>query len=57
MSFSLLLGISILVTDMFAIVKIINSSAEIGRKYLWVFLICAFPVLGFILWLFKGPKN
>ncbi|WP_235836221.1 PLDc N-terminal domain-containing protein [Agarivorans sp. Toyoura001] len=57
MSLSLLLAIVILVGDIFAIVKILNSSAEIGRKYLWIFLICLLPLVGIVLWLFKGPKN
>lgn len=54
---SLLLAISILVCDVYAIVKILKSSAEVGRKYLWVFLICLLPLVGFLLWLVKGPKD
>ncbi|MGY5451804.1 PLD nuclease N-terminal domain-containing protein [Agarivorans sp. MS3-6] len=57
MSLSLLLALAIIVSDVYAIVKILNSSAEVGRKYLWVFLICLLPMLGVILWLIKGPKN
>ncbi|WP_084405077.1 MULTISPECIES: PLDc N-terminal domain-containing protein [Aliagarivorans] len=53
---SLWLGMLILTVNFIAIYKTLRSSAEIGRKYLWVFLICLLPLLGALLWLFKGPK-
>lgn len=52
-----LFGLIILVLDVWALVKIIQSSADTGRKVLWIVLILFLPVLGFILWLLLGPKG
>ena len=52
-----LLGLLILIADIYAIVKIIASSAGTGNKVLWIVLVLLFPVLGFILWLIMGPKG
>ncbi|WP_432455819.1 MULTISPECIES: PLDc N-terminal domain-containing protein [unclassified Agarivorans] len=57
MSLSLLIAMLILIGDVFAIIRTLKSGAEVGRKYLWVFLICLLPILGLLLWLFKGPKD
>ena len=51
-----LLGLVILVLDIYAIVKIVGSAASTGAKIIWVIVILIFPVLGFILWLIFGPK-
>ena len=51
-----LLGLVILVLDIYAIVKIVGSAASTGAKIIWVIVILIFPVLGFILWLNFGPK-
>jgi succinate dehydrogenase/fumarate reductase cytochrome b subunit len=50
-------GILVLVADIWAIVNIIQSSADTGRKVLWTVLVVLLPVLGFILWFFLGPKS
>ena len=52
-----LLGLIILVLDVWALVKIVQSGADTGAKVLWVVLIIILPVLGFILWLLFGPKG
>lgn len=52
-----LFGLIILVLDIWALVKIIQSSADTGTKVLWIVLIIFLPVLGFILWLLLGPKG
>lgn len=52
-----LFGLIILVLDVWALVKIIQSSADTGRKVLWIVLIIFLPVLGFILWFLLGPKG
>lgn len=51
-----LLGLIILVLDIYAIVKIVGSAASTGAKIIWVIVILIFPLLGFILWLIFGPK-
>lgn len=53
---SYLLGLIVFIADVYAIVKIINSSAETGTKVLWVLLVAILPVIGFIAWYFAGPK-
>lgn len=52
-----LLGLIILVLDIWAIIKTIESDGTTGVKVLWVLLILVLPVLGFILWLLLGPKK
>ncbi len=51
-----LLGLIILIADIYAIVKTIQSSASTGTKVLWVIVILLLPLLGLILWLLFGPK-
>ena len=50
-----LIGLVILIADIYAIVKILGSGALTGAKVLWVFIILLLPVIGFILWLLTGP--
>ena len=52
-----LLGVLILVADVWAIVNIFQSGASNEKKALWVVLIAVLPVLGLILWYFLGPRN
>jgi hypothetical protein len=52
-----LLGLIILVLDVYAIVKTVGSGASTGTKVLWVVLILLLPVLGLILWALMGPKS
>ena len=51
-----LLGLIILVFDVWAIVKTIQSSASTGSKVLWIVLVLVLPVFGLILWWLMGPK-
>lgn len=52
-----LLGLIVLVLDIWAIVSTINSSSSTGAKVGWVLVILILPVLGFIVWLFAGPRS
>jgi hypothetical protein len=52
-----ILGIIVLILDIWAIVSIIGSSASTGAKLLWVLLILILPVVGFIIWFFAGPRG
>jgi hypothetical protein len=52
-----LLGLILLVLDVYAIVKTIGSSATTGTKVLWVVVILLLPLLGLILWWLFGPKS
>jgi len=47
----------VLVADIWAIVNILQSGADTGKKVLWTVLVIVLPVLGFILWFFLGPRT
>jgi Phospholipase_D-nuclease N-terminal len=50
-------GLIILVADIWAIVKTMQSGASTGAKVLWIVLILFLPILGLLLWLVAGPKG
>jgi hypothetical protein len=50
-------GLIILILDVYAIVKIISSSASTAAKVGWTVLVLLLPVLGVILWFLFGPKG
>jgi hypothetical protein len=52
-----LIGLIILIADVWAIIKTVQSGASTGGKVIWTVLILIFPVLGLILWLIFGPKG
>jgi hypothetical protein len=49
-------GFILLVLALWAIVSTVGSRASTGRKVIWVLVILFLPLLGFILWLFFGPR-
>ncbi|TVR83602.1 MAG: hypothetical protein EA405_03940 [Rhodospirillales bacterium] len=51
-----LLGLLLLVLNVYAIVKTVGSGASTGAKVFWVVIILIFPLLGFVLWLLFGPR-
>jgi len=51
------LGVLLLIADVWAIINVVGSSESTGRKVLWTVLILLLPVLGFIIWLFAGPRT
>ncbi len=51
-----LLGLLILVADVWAILNVFQSSESTGSKALWIVLVLVLPVLGFVIWYFAGPK-
>jgi hypothetical protein len=50
-----LIGIIILIADIYAIIKIAQSSATPLAKALWIVGVLIFPVVGLIVWFFAGP--
>ena len=52
-----ILGLIILVANVWAIINVVSSGASTGAKVLWVVLILLLPVLGLILWLIMGPRR
>ncbi|SEN04935.1 Phospholipase_D-nuclease N-terminal [Pseudomonas sp. ok272] len=56
-TFNGLVGLIILALDIWAIINVLKSSAEIGMKIIWVLLILLLPVLGLIIWAIAGPRG
>ncbi len=52
-----LFGLIILVLDIMAIIKTVQSRASTTTKVIWVVAILLLPVLGLILWFLFGPKG
>lgn len=52
-----IIGIIILIADIWAIVQIVQSSATTGMKVVWVLVILFLPLIGLIIWFFVGPKK
>ncbi len=51
-----LIGLIILVLNVWAIITIVQSGATTGAKVLWTVLILLLPILGLLIWFFAGPK-
>ncbi|MBD1551983.1 PLDc N-terminal domain-containing protein [Pseudomonas typographi] len=56
-TFNSLVGLVILALDIWAIVNVLKSKAEIGMMVLWILLIVLLPVLGLIIWAIAGPRG
>jgi uncharacterized membrane protein len=52
-----LFGLIVLVLDVWAIVKTMQSNAGTGSKVVWIVVILVLPVVGFLAWLLFGPKG
>lgn len=52
-----IIGLIILVLDIWAIVNVFQSSASTGSKVIWTLLILILPVVGLLIWLFAGPRS
>ena len=51
------LGLIVLVLDIYAIYQVLTSAASTLAKVVWTVAIILLPVLGFIAWLIAGPKG
>ena len=52
-----LLGLLVLIADVYAIVQTVQSRAPTGTKVLWIVLILILPIIGVIAWFLVGPKR
>ena len=57
MGYSGLLGVLVLVGDIWAIINIFQSSASNEKKLLWIVAVVLLPLLGLILWFLLGPRG
>ena len=49
-------GLLVLIADVWAIVRTVQSDASTTGKVFWVVIILLLPVVGFIAWLLFGPR-
>ena len=52
-----LLGVIILILDVWAILSVLMGNSTIERKVLWMLVILLLPVLGILLYLFMGRSR
>lgn len=52
-----LIGLIILIADIWAVIKILQSGASTGAKLLWILLIILLPLIGLVIWLLAGPRR
>ncbi|HYQ73373.1 MAG TPA: PLDc N-terminal domain-containing protein [Gammaproteobacteria bacterium] len=57
MEVSGILGVLILLADVWAILNIFQSASTTGSKALWIVLVLVLPLLGVIIWYFAGPRE
>lgn len=49
-------GLFVMALNIWALISIISSHTTTGSKVLWSLLVLILPILGFIIWLFAGPR-
>ncbi len=52
-----ILGLIVLVLDIIAIVDVLKSSMDTGKKALWIILVLLLPVIGMVLYFLIGRKT
>lgn len=52
-----LFGLVVLVLDIVAIVDIVKSSMDSGKKVLWILLVVFLPLIGMVLYFVIGKKK
>jgi len=52
-----IIGLIILVLDIIALVDVLKSAMDTGRKALWIILILILPVVGMVLYFLIGKKQ
>ncbi len=57
MSTNGILGLIILLADIFAIIKIAKSSESTIMKVVWIAIVLILPIIGLIAWFFAGPGD
>ncbi len=52
-----IVGLVILIADIYAIYKVLTSGASTAAKLVWTLIILLLPVIGLIAWFIAGPKG
>jgi len=50
-------GLLVLIADIWAIINIVQSTADSTKKVVWTLVVLLLPVLGLVLWFFLGPRT
>lgn len=48
-------GLLHLVLVIYAAIQILNTSADMLKKIIWILIVLVFPLVGLIVWFFAGP--
>ncbi|SDK64434.1 Phospholipase_D-nuclease N-terminal [Pseudomonas delhiensis] len=56
-TFNGLIGLIIFALDVWAIISVLKSGAEVPIKIIWVLVIVILPLLGLVIWAIAGPKG
>jgi hypothetical protein len=52
-----ILGLMILIADIYAIYKVWTSGTSTAAKLVWTLVIALLPVIGLWVWLLTGPRG
>ncbi len=52
-----LLGLAIIIGDIWAVLNVLQSSVSAGAKIAWTLFILFMPLIGLIVWYFAGPRK
>jgi len=55
--FGTLVGLLVLIGDIWAVVNVVQSRATTAQKVIWVLLILVLPLIGLVIWYFAGPRG
>ena len=50
-----IIGLIVLIADIYAILMILQSSARTGEKLVWSLVVFLLPVIGLVIWYVAGP--
>lgn len=51
-----LVGLLVLIANVWAILNIVASPASLGGKLVWILVLLLLPVVGLLIWLVAGPR-
>lgn len=51
-----LVGLLVLIANIWAILNIVGSPASIGGKFVWILVLLLLPMVGLLIWLIAGPR-
>ena len=52
-----ILGVLHFLVWIYAVVRILGSTASTGDKVLWILVVLILPLVGLLIWLFVGPGS